>query len=130
MSVIITHQQETLELPQCFALKLYSMITSASDRTPNGTMYNVRTNSMSHGCDGFLDEIAKHLFYVYFFLCFCYLALFARVGLLKSWSSHAFLPTSSENRVVACTRKILVFSRSFYGFARRKLYSQKFSLTK
>ena len=46
------------------------MITSASDRTPNETMDIVRTNSMSRECDGFLDEIAKHLFFVYFFVCF------------------------------------------------------------
>ena len=58
---------------------------------------------MSHECDGFLDEIAKHLFFVYFFVCFFYLAVFARVGLLKSWSSLAFLPTASENRLVPCT---------------------------
>ena len=59
-----------LGLPQCFALKLLSMITSALDPTPNGTVNIVRTNSMSHGWDGFLDEIAKYLFFVYFFVCF------------------------------------------------------------
>ena len=48
------------------------MITSASDRTPNETMDIVRTNSMSRECDGFLDEIAKHLFFVYFFVCFLF----------------------------------------------------------
>ena len=43
------------------------MITSASDRNPNGTMNILRTNSMSHECDGFLDEIAKHCCFLFMF---------------------------------------------------------------